>query len=131
MNIAWLWHFTDTTNTESLRTTNEKNAFAAYARWRALLRWTARLYAPIQLSFQKRATHAKLMALPDYLLTDIGMYRAGNEIKVDVVRHPGIEEDAVLKADKNKVSRCVVIPVVPATRTHTDRGSSDDASRAA
>lgn len=131
MNINWLSFYTNSNNPESSRIANESSAFAIYARWRAMVRLTNRLYAPIRLYMQKRATHRKLMSLPDYLLADIGMYRAGNMIKVEPVRRPYLVESAALTSDENKGRGCVVLPVMPAARDLPVCVSVDDASRAA
>lgn len=114
MNIAWLWHYTESSNIESLRIMNEKSAFIIYARWRIMLRWTGYLYTPIRLYLQKCATHRTLMALPDYLLTDIGMYRSGNKIAVEVVSRTGLVESTSIKLDRYTGCQCIAVPAVPA-----------------
>ncbi len=131
MNIAWLSFYTNPNNPESSRITNESSAFAIYARWRAMVRLTNRLYAPIYRYFQKRATHRKLMILPDYLLADIGMYRSENMIMVEPVRRAHLVNSAALTSDKNKGPGCVVLPVMPTARQVPGCVSVDDASRAA
>ena len=131
MNIAWLWHYTNSNNPEALRIKNEKNAFAMYARWRALVRWTSQLNTFFYLYFQKRAARRKLMSLPDYLLSDIGMYRSGNEIKVEMIRPADSKKSAVLTSNNNKNSECVVLSAGPATKNQPAHVSVDSACRAA
>ena len=131
MNLAWLSYYTNSDNVDALRINNEKNAFATYARWRAVIRWISRLYTFLHLYFQKRAANRKLMSLPDYLLTDIGMYRSGDEIKVEMVRPVNSETTAVVMSDDNEGRVCVVLPVTPASKNQSSCISADNDSRAA
>ena len=121
MNIAWLWHYTESSDSESLRIMNENSAYTIYTRWRTVLGWARCLYSPIRLYLQRRATHRTLMALSEHLLADIGRYRSGNQIAVEIVSRLNHVESTSITKNRITACQCSVLPAVPATRDLQDR----------
>ena len=101
MGIGWLWIYTHSNNPEPLARANERRAFIFYSRWRTILLWTSSIYSAICAFHHKRQARRTLLALPDHLLRDIGMFRTGSDVRDEEVCRLTSRNRAAKTPDKN------------------------------
>ena len=135
MGMQWLWFYTDSTNPDSLKKSNEDRAFAVYSRWRSMFRWVGSLYDGYRQSRQERADCRELLALSDHLLRDVGLLRIGSDFQLEGP-HQTIRSDQLASFDWPMFSEisggCRVVPCVePATTGVLHCVAPDESSRAA
>lgn len=85
MVITWLSYYTRSLSPITIDTANEKQAFAIYTRWRSMRGLVVRLYDRYRTVYQQRSERHALLALPEYVLKDIGMFSTGTEVLVESV----------------------------------------------